>query len=176
MMQQQQAPPQWSPFRDLQELQQQTAQLMEGVLSAALDPSVWVPPVDIEETEDAWIIDAELPGADKADINVDVRGNELAITGEIKEKERAGILRRRTRRVGEFEFRVVLPEPVDSEHVDASFDGGILHVRVPRQDRARSRHVEIGSGTGEGQSMAAGQPAGQPAGAGTGASDGESQS
>ena len=85
---------------------------MQGVWSdtRAGNGAPWVPPVDVEETEDAWIVEAELPGVDKKDVDVQVRDSELTITGEIKERERKGILRRRTRRVGEFEFRVALPE------------------------------------------------------------------
>jgi HSP20 family protein len=68
-----------------------------------------VPLADIEETDDAGIIEAEAPGADRDDINVEFHASELVITGEIKEKERKGILRRRTRRTGRFEYRVTLP-------------------------------------------------------------------
>jgi HSP20 family protein len=54
----------------------------------------FVPLVDIEETEDAWIVEADLPGVKLEDVNVEVRGSELAISGEIKERRREGILRR----------------------------------------------------------------------------------
>jgi HSP20 family molecular chaperone IbpA len=47
------------------------------------------------------------------DIDIEAHDNEIQITGEIVEKERAGILRRRTRRVGRFEYRVTLPGPID---------------------------------------------------------------
>lgn len=134
-----------APIRELEELQEQTAQLMESVLSGipVPAPTAWVPPVDIEETEDSWIVEAELPGVDRGDVTVTVRDNELHISGEIKEKERKGVLRRRTRRVGEFEFRVTLPGDVDPDGVEASLDDGILTVRVPRADRAQARQIEV---------------------------------
>ena len=54
-----------------------------------------MPFADIEETDDAWVIEAELPGVDRKDVNVELRDSELIISGEIKEKERKGVLRRR---------------------------------------------------------------------------------
>jgi HSP20 family protein len=135
------------PFRELEELHSQTEQLMQSVLSdvAPGDGGAWAPLVDIEEADDAWILEAEVPGVKKGDVNVDVQGSELVITGDIKEKERKGILRRRTRRTGRFEFRVNLPGGVDPENIDAKLDDGVLTVRVPKPEPARSRRVEVGS-------------------------------
>jgi HSP20 family protein len=141
-------PQRWTPFRDLSQLDEQTAQLFQSVLGET-PPALWAPPVDIEETEDSWIFEAEVPGVDRKDLNVDVNGNELAITGEIKEKERKGVLRHRTRRVGEFEFRVVLPQDVDAENIQADLDDGMLVVRVPKADASRSRRIEVGRSSGQ---------------------------
>jgi HSP20 family protein len=124
---------------------------MQSVLSdvAPGDGGAWAPLVDIEETDDAWILEAEVPGVKKSDVNVDVQGSELVITGDIKEKERKGILRRRTRRTGRFEFRVNLPGGVDPENIDAKLDDGVLTVRVPKPEPARSRRIEVGSGVSQ---------------------------
>jgi HSP20 family protein len=107
------------------------------------DPIGWSPPVDIEEQDDAYVIEAELPGVKRDDVNIEVVGSELSITGEIKERERKGVLRRRTRRVGRFEYRVRLPEQVDPESVEASLSEGILTVRVPKSQRAERRRIEV---------------------------------
>jgi HSP20 family protein len=138
----------WDPFRELQEIQQQTEQLLESAFTDAAAELPWVPLVDIEETDDAWIFEAELPGAKADDIEVELRDAELVITGEIKERDRTGILRRRTRRVGRFEFRVTLPGDADAEHLEAHLDGGVLTVRVPKAEQARARRIEIQSGEG----------------------------
>jgi HSP20 family protein len=79
------------PFRELDDLH------TRGGNGAA-----WVPAVDIEETHEAWLLEAELPGMDKDDVDVELRDQELTIKGEIEQRERAGIIRRRTRRVGRF--------------------------------------------------------------------------
>jgi HSP20 family protein len=148
----------WEPPREFEDLQMRLNQLMEGALTGVLSPdSVWVPLADIEETEDAWVVEAELPGVNKKDINVDVRDSEVVVTGEIKEKERKGLLRRRTRPVGRFEYRVVLPGEVNADGVDASLDDGVLTIRIPKAEQARPRRIEIGShaGSGNGGSAAA---------------------
>jgi HSP20 family protein len=137
----------WEPFRELEQLQDATAQLLESVWSGA-DPGdrAWSPLVDIEETEDAWIVEAELPGVDRKDVAVELRDSELAITGEAKEKERKGILRRQTRPVGRFDYRVTLPATADPEAVDAKLADGVLTVRVPKADEARPRRIEVKGG------------------------------
>lgn len=52
----------------------------------------WAPPVDIEETDDAWIFEVDLPGARREDLQVDIRDGELAISGNISERERTGVV------------------------------------------------------------------------------------
>ena len=105
----------------------------------------WSPLVDIEEQDDAYVLEAELPGVKREDVNIEVVGNELQITGEIKEKERKGALRRRTRRTGRFEYRVRLPNQVDASKVDADLDQGVLTLRVPKSERSKRQKVQIKS-------------------------------
>jgi len=113
-----------------------------SVLSEA---RTWAPPVDIEETDEGYVIEAELPGVKREDVNIELIGDELTVTGEIKERERKGVVRRRTRRVGQFELRVVLPDRVESEKIEASLDDGVLTVRAPKAERAARRKIEVKS-------------------------------
>jgi HSP20 family protein len=142
------------PLSELQQIQDQTFQLLQSVLGAGpfAATGAWVPAVDIEETEDAWILEAELPGVKAENIDIEAHENELEITGEIVEKERKGILRRRTRRVGRFEYRVTLPGPIDPDGIDASLDDGILRVTVRKPENARPRRVPIDTAQGNGGS------------------------
>ena len=135
----------WEPFREFEQLQEQMDRLMQSVLTPAGSGNggAWIPQADIEETEDAWIIEAEVPGVDRRDVNVELRDSELIISGEIKEKERKGILRRQTRRTGQFEYRVTLPGPSDQEHIEASLHDGVLTVRVPKTETAKPRRIEV---------------------------------
>jgi HSP20 family protein len=101
--------------------------------------------VDIEETDDAYVVEADLPGVKRQDVNIELVGNELTVTGEIKERERKGALRRQRRRVGRFEYGVVLPDHVDDDKVEASLSDGVLTVRVPKAERAQRRKIEVKS-------------------------------
>jgi len=136
----------YEPFRELQDIQEHLNELLRSAMPGVpVDEVVrpWVPPVDIEETEDEWILEAELPGVDKKDINVEVRESDVVISGDIKERERKGILRRRTRKTGEFEFRVTLPGPTDADAITADVKDGVLAVRIPKPEDARPRRGEV---------------------------------
>jgi HSP20 family protein len=134
------------PATEIQDMREQMDRLLEDLLGGTLQqgpPGIWVPDVDVEEADDAWIVDADVPGARKEDVTVDLQDGELVIRGEIKEKERAGILRRRTRRVGEFEYRVRLPGDVSGDDIEAKLEHGVLRIRVPKPQRAQPRRIEV---------------------------------
>ena len=113
-----------------------------GVLGTQ-QPAVWVPPADIEETDDSYVLELDLPGVNRDDINIELRDNEVRITGEVKEKERSGVLRRRTRRVGQFEFLLTLPGDIDPEKVEASLHDGVLTVRLGKAAASRPRQIDV---------------------------------
>jgi HSP20 family protein len=136
----------WDPFRELEGLQEQLAQLMQRTTSDGDGGAPLVPLVDIEEAEDSWIVEAELPGVKPEDVNVEVRGSELAISGEIKEREREGILRRRTRKTGEFDYHITIPGDADADHIEATLQDGVLTVRIPKPEQARPRHIDVKPG------------------------------
>jgi HSP20 family protein len=136
------------PINEFEDLQERMSQIMESLFDGpgyGNGGSIWSPPVDVEETDEAWIVEADLPGAQQDDVNVEVRGSELIVTGEIKERERRGILRRRTRRTGRFEYRVTLPGEADADNVDARLEGGVLTIRVPKSETGKPRRVEVRS-------------------------------
>jgi HSP20 family protein len=134
------------PLSELGQLNERMRRMLEQTFGGMLDePAGWAPAVDIEELEDAYVVEAEVPGVKREDVNIEVSGNELTISGEIKVREREGIIRRRTRRVGEFEFRVVLPNEVNAEGIDAKLNDGVLTVRIPKAERAQRRRIEVKS-------------------------------
>jgi len=61
----------------------------------------------------------------------------------VKEKERSGVVRHRTRRTGRFDYRVTLPEQVDAEQIEASLSESVLTVRVPKSERAQRKKIAI---------------------------------
>ena len=136
----------WDPFQELQALHEQLNQVVGSALTGAGDGHLWTPLSDIEETDDAWIVEAELPGVKSEDVDIELRDSQLSITGEIKERERKGILRRRTRRVGRFEYRITLPGDADADDIDAALDDGVLTVRIPKSERTQPRKIEVAAG------------------------------
>ncbi|WP_333482348.1 Hsp20/alpha crystallin family protein [Streptomyces sp. RPT161] len=70
-------------------------------------------------------------------------GRELPITGEHKEREREGVLRRSTRRTGRFEYRALLPADAKAEEIEATLSEGWLTVTIPKAQAAKPRHIEI---------------------------------
>ena len=144
-------PERWEPLSELDQMTERMRRMLEqtfgafGWSSPLTERAGWSPPVDLEETDDAYVVEAELPGVKGEDVNVELAGNELAITGEIKEPERKGVVRRQSRRTGRFAYRVSLPSHVEPEKVEAKLDGGVLKITVPKSERAPRRRIEITS-------------------------------
>jgi HSP20 family protein len=144
----QQAQPHWATIEQVPErMRRMLEQTLGSFVSPALlsEAATWTPLVDIEEEDNAYVIEAELPAAKRDDVNIELLGNELAITGEIKERERKGIVRRKTRRVGQFDYRVTLPSHVDPKKIDAKLSDGVLTVRVPKAEQAQRQRIEVKS-------------------------------
>lgn len=134
----------WDPFREFEQLQEEMGRLMQTVWSpAGGDGGAWTPFADIEETDDAWIVELELAGVSQDDINVELREGELVVSGDITERERQGVLRRRARRTGHFEYHVTLPGQVDEDKIEANLRDGVLTVRVPKTEQAQPRRIEV---------------------------------
>jgi HSP20 family protein len=104
--------------------------------------TVWTPMVDVEETDDAYVFEAEIPGADAEDVDIEVVGKELVITGQVK-KERTGTLRRSMRHTGNFEYRITLPDEVEAPKIQASLSNGVLTVRVPKSAVPERRKISV---------------------------------
>jgi HSP20 family protein len=131
---------QWSPLRDIGDLYQQMGRFMQPTPDG--DP-IWSPPADVTETDDTYVVEIEVPGVRRDDIDVEIKGNELIVSGELKEQERKGLLRRKTRRVGEFEYRVLLPGDIQDHGVEASLANGVLTVRVPKAEHAKATKIKV---------------------------------
>ncbi len=139
----------WEPFRELDQVTDRMRQMLEqtfggiGLSSPLVEREGWLPFVDLEETDDAYVVEAELPGVKRENVSIEFVGNELNITGEIKERNRKGTVRRRSRRTGRFDYRVSLPGNVDADKIEANLAEGVLTVRVPKSERAQRRRIEV---------------------------------
>ncbi|HEV2377111.1 MAG TPA: Hsp20/alpha crystallin family protein, partial [Streptosporangiaceae bacterium] len=128
----------WDPFGDFNLVWERMNQMF-GPPGEALAQG-WVPVVETEEAADTYIVRAELPGMKRGDVDVELRGSELRITGEVKEEADGKTLRQRH---GSFAYRATLPTDADVENAVADLSDGILTVRLPKAAQARSRRIEI---------------------------------
>jgi HSP20 family protein len=138
-----------NPSREFEDIYDRMGQLMNfafGLTPAALADMPWVPLADLSETDDAYVVKAELPGARKDQVNIQLQDRELVITGEIAEPGDGGGNGRRhhsSRRTGRFELRTYLPGDVNADAVTAQLSDGVLTVTVPKSEAAKPRTIEI---------------------------------
>jgi HSP20 family protein len=139
----------WEPLSELEQLTERMRQLFDQTIGLSWPaPSTtggWSPLADVEETDDAYVVEAELPGVKQEDIEIELLSNELTISGEVAQRERTGTMRRQARRTGRFEYRLTLPDHVDADKVDATLADGVLTVRVPKAQQAQRRRIEVKS-------------------------------
>lgn len=125
----------WDPFDDFGAIWNRVGNLFEP-----FGPNGWLPAIETEDTDDAYLVRAELPGMKREDIGIDVAGGELRIVGETTEETTGSTLRRRQ---GRFAYRTSLPADADPEQAKASLADGILTIRLPKTSQSRSRRIEI---------------------------------
>jgi HSP20 family protein len=138
------APVVWDPFEELHRLSRQMSRMLEDAfLPVGAAYEGFTPAADVLETEDAYLVEVELPGVKKGDVTVEVSGQRLVVRGERRAEERKGILRRRGRVTGTFAYEVDFPGEVDVDHVEAELSDGVLSVRVPKAGKERPRTITV---------------------------------
>jgi HSP20 family protein len=107
------------------------------------------PAIDVHETDDDIVVTAALPGVKSDDIDVTITGQTLALRGELKADETVERDQYiyRERRFGSFNRSFQLPVRVDGERADASFNDGILTLRIPKAEEVKPRQIRISPGT-----------------------------
>jgi HSP20 family protein len=131
----------WDPYRDMNERFNRMVQAILGEGNG-----IWpmaVPPIDIEETEDAYVVDIDLPNVNPSDVELEILGDGLRLTGHRSEREHEGRVRRHDRPSGGFEYLVDLPGEVDPDRIEARYGNGVLTVTAGRTRDAGPRRVEI---------------------------------
>jgi HSP20 family protein len=141
----------WNPNRNLvlSDFQDDMDRLLGGFLStrhfAPANTDAIVPPVDVEETPEAFVFRADLPGFAPKDVKVSLVGDTLTLRGERKREsaKAEGTLHRTERMHGTFERTFTLDSPVRGDQVKATYRDGVLEVRVPKAEEARVREIEV---------------------------------
>jgi len=110
----------------------------------AVTPS-WIPSVDVFEAENEIVLRAELPGLSEEDVEITLENGQLAVKGEKKlEKEEVeGEYRRVESRYGSFFRSFAVPNSVDREKIEATFEKGVLQVSLPKAEAAKPQRIEV---------------------------------
>ncbi len=105
----------------------------------------WVPAVDIVEEQDKFVLKADVPGVDPADIEVSMDAGVLSVSGERHSEttDESGGLKRVERISGRFYRRFSLPETADAEGIAAKSSNGILEVTIPKQPEVQARRITV---------------------------------
>ena len=104
--------------------------------------------MDLVETEEHFVLRADLPGLAEEDVNIEVEDRVLTVSGERKSEQAESKegYHRVERAFGSFSRSLTLPEGVDADAVTASFDRGVLEVRIPKPEQRKPRKISIGVG------------------------------
>ncbi len=143
----------FEPFREFTTLQDRMNRLFRDSFGdtreEALSTSTLAPPVDVYEDEHNITLKIEVPGIDEKDIDVRIENNTLVVHGERKfeKEEKEENFRRVERQYGSFTRSFTLPNTVDTDHVQAQYDKGILKVQLAKKAEAKPKQIKVNVGS-----------------------------
>jgi HSP20 family protein len=144
----------WEPLRELSSLQTEMNRLFNTAFDAPATPGNggtmrrWVPAMDLLETADHFVLRADLPGMTQEEVKIELEDSTLTVSGERKsehEDKQEGYYRVE-RAFGTFSRSLTLPKGIDAEAVTASFENGVLEIRVPKPEERKPRRISIAVG------------------------------
>ena len=142
----------WDPFREFSTLQDRMNRLFRdsyGDREEALTTSTFAPAVDVYEDEHNITLNIEVPGIDEKDIDIRVENNTLTVHGErkLEKEQKEENFRRVERQYGSFTRSFTLPNTVDTESIQASYDKGILKVQLAKKAEAKPKQIKVNVGS-----------------------------
>ena len=135
-----------SPFGDLERMRQQMDRLFDDAMTPhRLHQAGVFPLINLTEDKNKFYVRAELPGVRADELDLQVTGNNLAISGErkIAAEDESAKYHRREREAGTFSRMIGLPSEVDSDKVEAQLENGILTVVVPKAEIAKPKQISV---------------------------------
>ena len=140
----------FDPFRELRGLQDDMNRLFMANFSRGADQEgfaggAWSPSVDIFENKDSLVLEAELPGMSRQDIDLSIENNVITLSGSrhFEKKNEGDNYHRVERSYGSFTRSFTLPQTVSSENVTAEFKNGVLRVSLPKREETKARKISI---------------------------------
>jgi len=141
----------WEPLREFGTLQNEMNRLFNSVFDTPSpgNPGAmrrWMPAMDLVETDDHFVLRADLPGLGEDDVKIELEDTTLTVSGErnAEHESKSEGFYRVERAFGSFSRTLTLPQGIDPEAVTASFDRGVLEVRIPKPEQRKPRRIEIG--------------------------------
>ncbi|HBP87057.1 MAG TPA: Hsp20/alpha crystallin family protein [Nitrospirales bacterium] len=140
-----------NPFREFEEMSDRLNRLF-GRSNTSRDSgrevmttTEWVPTVDISETDEEYLIKAEMPGVKKEDVKVLVQEGVLTLQGirHAEKEEKGRKYHRIERSYGRFLRRFTLPDEVDEANLRAEYKEGVLHVALPKTEKAKPKAIKV---------------------------------
>lgn len=139
----------WDPMRDLVLLQDRMNRLFEDATQRSgegrgeqeIEGADWVPAADVYEQEAAYVIALDLPGIERAALDISIEQDRLTIRGQRRIEE--GGERRAERPRGRFVRRFTLPNIIDQAAITADYRDGVLRITLPRRQQKQAQRVEI---------------------------------
>ncbi|VAW45265.1 hypothetical protein MNBD_GAMMA03-402 [hydrothermal vent metagenome] len=137
----------WNPFREIEELLERYDRSSRKTLTKADDKSFeindWTPVVDIHETEDNFMVKAELPSVEKEDVSVNIENGLLTIKGEKKSEVEDKKHHRVECTYGTFIRSFTLPQSISEEKIEAEYKNGVLYLTLPKVEEAKPNQIEV---------------------------------
>jgi HSP20 family protein len=139
--------PSWtSVLHDLEDVHREMTRMFGGLpRSAHSAPAGVFPAINVSETSESLLVQAEIPGVKVDDLEITVEDNTLSVKGERKIEPESGGVRyhRREREAGVFHRAFELPVRVDAERVSADYTAGILTITLPKAEDSRPKQIPI---------------------------------
>ncbi|NDJ78781.1 MAG: Hsp20/alpha crystallin family protein [Chloroflexi bacterium] len=145
----------WNPhnemeqfFRPFEELMNDLWQNRWPAFNSETARPMLRPAMDIVEQDNEIVVRLDLPGLSAEDVQVELEDNVLTVSGEMGDtiEQEGERYHYRERRFGAFQRNVRLPNTVDAEHVEASFDNGVLNISLPKLPEAQPKQIEVKTG------------------------------
>jgi HSP20 family protein len=139
------------PFKDIEKVRSETDRLLDTFLFGIPQERdfrqevEWLPAVDVTETRNEIVVDAEIPGMDPAEIDISLSEGTLTIKGKKKQEkeEKEENYHLIERRYGTFTRSIPLSERVESNKISASYKDGVLKIRLPKSEGAKKKEIKI---------------------------------
>jgi HSP20 family protein len=141
----------WDPFRELEDMSERLNRMFNRPAARVangketITVADWIPTVDIAETDAEYQIKAELPEVKKEDVKVTVEDGVLTIAGERRHEaeEKGKKFHRVERSYGSFVRSFTLPDHVDDTKVKAEYKDGVLHLHLPKSEKAKPKAIDV---------------------------------